>query len=147
MRLDWEPPEDPLIVYGDADLLKIVVINLLSNAAKYGFQQGRIELSVELTDGILRFSVFNEGPGWPESEQPRLFKKFTRLQTEELQRRKGTGVGLYTCWRIARLHGGRIFAESKHGEWARFTCEIPQPLAQPLPTEIHDTDSVIEQPR
>jgi len=128
MRLDWTPPEGALAVEVDTDLTKIVLVNLLSNAVKYGNEGGRIELSVSLNDDMLHLGVLNEGPGFPASELPRLFKKFSRLQTKELKSRKGTGVGLYTCWRIIHLHGGRIWAESEHGQWARFSFEIPQPL-------------------
>ncbi|MBN2081331.1 HAMP domain-containing histidine kinase [bacterium] len=128
MQLDWTPPDGALAAEIDTDLLKIVLVNLLSNAVKYGNADGRIELSVSLDDGLLHVGVLNEGPGFPASELPRLFKKFSRLQTAELKSRKGTGVGLYTCWRIIHLHGGRIWAESEEGHWARFSFELPQPL-------------------
>ena len=51
---------------------------------------------------------------------------------EELMKQKGTGVGLYTSWRIVQLHGSKIEADSKQGEWAEFAVRIPQPL----PTEV-----------
>jgi K+-sensing histidine kinase KdpD len=76
--------------------------------------------------------VWNEGPGFPESEKIRLFKRFSILQTPELARRKGHGVGLYVTWKIIMLHGGRIWADSKHGEWAVFTFEIPPLMDQCL---------------
>jgi len=76
-------------------------------------------------------AVWNEGPGFPEAEKSRLFRKFSRLQTPELLKQKGTGVGLYTSWRIVRLHGGRIRADSEEGHWAEFRVELPQPLPDP----------------
>jgi hypothetical protein len=57
-----------------------------------------------------------------------LFKRFSRLKSPELMKEKGTGVGLYTTWRIIQLHHGRIIADSAPGEWASFTFRIPQPI-------------------
>ena len=73
-------------------------------------------------------SVWNEGPGFPPESRGELFRKFSRLQTPETRDRTGTGVGLYTAWRIVHLHGGRMEAASQEGAWAEFSLEIPQPL-------------------
>lgn len=131
-RLERVFPPGPVALMADADLLRIVVINLLGNAAKYGHQGGRIEARLAVSDEKVNFAVWNEGPGFPPEERPRLFRRFSRLQTPELARRKGTGVGLYTCWRIIQLHGGSMFAQSEHGQWAEFGFELP--LSGP-PTE------------
>lgn len=130
MRLEREgkaPPE----VQCDPSLMTIAVTNLLGNAAKYGNEGGLIILgSSECASGF-RLWVFNEGPGFPESQKRDLFRRFSRLKTPELVKRRGTGVGLYNCWHIVQLHGGRIWAESAEGLWAKFTLEIPQPLQAP----------------
>ncbi len=112
----------------DPNLLKIVVVNLVGNASKYGNPDGLIKVRVHQGEDRFQVAVYNEGPGFPSEERGRLFRKFSRLQTPELRTRKGTGVGLYTAWRIIRLHGGRIDAESDHGQSAEFSLEIPQPL-------------------
>ncbi|NLX14106.1 MAG: GAF domain-containing sensor histidine kinase [Phycisphaerales bacterium] len=128
MQLDRPIPEKPIMAELDPDLMKIVLVNLLSNAVKYGREKGMIRIKLEQYPDRLSVSVWNEGPGFPESEQNRLFRKFSRLQTPELLQQKGTGVGLYTCWRIIQLHHGRIRARSEPGQWAEFYFEIPQPL-------------------
>jgi len=115
----------------DPDLLKIVAVNLLGNASKYGNPGGQAALGLHEEGGLVRCSVWNEGPGFPASERARLFRKFSRLKTPELLARKGSGVGLYTSWWIVRQHGGRIWAESEPGAWARFTFEIPIHPAAP----------------
>ena len=112
----------------DTSLFHIVMVNLLSNAVKYGVDKGKISIQVQKGDSGLHIEVQNDGPGFPESERSKLFRKFSRLQTPELLQRKGTGVGLYTVFRIVRLHSGRIRAESEPGKWARFIIDIPQPL-------------------
>jgi hypothetical protein len=128
MRLERHYPEHPAIAACDPSLLKIVLVNLLGNAVKYGNEGGLIRLRCGVAPGKFIVSVWNEGPGFPAEERSRLFRKFSRLQSPELKNRKGTGVGLYTAWRIAHLHGGRMDANSKQGSWAEFSLEIPQPL-------------------
>jgi len=115
----------------DPILLRIVLVNLLDNAVKYGNEGGRIRLLADLTaprqgsSAKLKVSVWNEGPGFAEAEKNKLFRRFSRLDDPALKTRRGTGVGLYNAWRIIQLHKGRITAESKQGEWAEFCFEIP----------------------
>jgi len=106
--------------------MKIVMMNLIGNGIKYGNRGGTLRVSLSKSYKKYEVSVWNEGPGFSEEERYRLFKKFSRLQATELADRKGSGIGLYVSWRIVRLHGGRIFAESQQGSWARFTVELPQ---------------------
>jgi two-component system NtrC family sensor kinase len=131
MTLERSAPEGPE-VQCDPDLLKIVLVNLLGNAVKYGWEGGILRLGVERRADRLRVTVWNQGPGFSAQERPRLFRKFSRLQSPELQERKGTGVGLYTAWRLVRLHGGSMDARSEPGQWAEFSLEIPQPLPEGL---------------
>ena len=133
MRLEQNLPAAVTPVELDPQLLRIVMVNLLGNAVKYGHEDGEIRLTVDQDEAELRVSVWNEGPGFPDAERSRLFRKFSRLQTPELRSRKGTGIGLYTCWRIIQMHGGRIEADSEHGRWAEFRFRIPQPLPQAEP--------------
>jgi two-component system, NtrC family, sensor kinase len=114
-----------LRVYADPDQLKIVYDNLLSNAIKYGREGGWIRLGAELTAGMIRLSVENEGEGIPRDQTNRLFRKFSRLATIEETGQKGTGLGLYICRAIVEAHGGEMLAESAEGEWARFTFTLP----------------------
>jgi len=127
MKVQQDVPTDLPPVALDPQLMRIVLANLLSNAVKYGREHGLVRVQARHEGDHFTLSVWNEGAGWPRSEQMRLFKKFSRLQTPELLKQKGTGVGLYTCWRIVQWHGGRMRADSEQGRWAEFTCEIPQP--------------------
>ncbi len=112
----------------DPDMMKIVIMNLVSNGIKYGNLNGRLRIS--LVKGFKKFSlsVWNEGPGFTEQERHLLFRKFSRLKAAELIERKGSGIGLYVSWKIVQLHCGRIAADSEHGAWARFTVDLPQYL-------------------
>jgi len=123
----------------DPTLLRIVTVNLLDNAIKYGNEGGDIRVKAEV--GLdekggerLRISVWNSGPGFSQAQQNKLFRRFSRLDDPALKSRRGTGVGLYNSWRIIQLHKGRITAESEHGAWAEFSFEIPATAdcAEPL---------------
>lgn len=129
IQLHREYDPAPLPAEGDVNLLKIVLVNLLGNAVKYGEDHGEIRLRVAAENEMLRVAVWNRGPGFPAGQKAKLFRKFSRLDTPELKKRKGTGVGLYTTWRIIELHGGRITAEAEPGSWAEFTFIIPLTLS------------------
>jgi signal transduction histidine kinase len=126
IKLERKYRETVFPVRCDTDLVKIVMMNLLSNGIKYGNRGGILRITLE--KGFKKFlvDVWNEGPGFSEREKHRLFKKFSRLQAAELIDRKGSGIGLYVSWKIVQLHCGRIYAESEQGAWARFTMELPQ---------------------
>ncbi len=125
ITLEKNYPESVGTVFCDPSLIKIVITNLLSNAVKYGNAGGTIRITVIREGGKFICTVWNEGPGFPESEKKKLFRKFSRLESSELMKRKGTGIGLYTSWKIIRLHDGRIKGTSEEGQWAEFTFEIP----------------------
>ena len=95
----------------DPTLLRIVTVNLLDNAIKYGNEGGDIRVKAEVgadEKGAerLRISVWNSGPGFSHGQQNKLFRRFSRLDDPALKTRRGTGVGLYNSWRIVQLHRG-----------------------------------------
>jgi two-component system NtrC family sensor kinase len=125
MRAVSEIPED-FVARCDEGLLTSVLQNLLSNALKYGREGGLIRVGGERTDErTLTFSVWNEGPGFAPDAGERLFQKFSRLGREGADTKAGTGLGLFVSRRIVEGHGGRIWAESEPGRWARFSFTLP----------------------
>lgn len=118
------PPE--MTLEADRDLLRIVYDNLLSNAIKYGREGGRVVLDARENKHEVVLSVCNEGQGISESKVSMLFQKFSRLDGPEYTGKKGTGLGLYICREIAEKHGGKIWAESTEGQWAKLIFTIPK---------------------
>ncbi|MFZ0520688.1 MAG: PAS domain S-box protein [Candidatus Acidiferrales bacterium] len=108
----------------DPGLVKLVLTNLLSNAAK--FTRNRpvaiIEIGSALTDGRLAISVRDNGVGFDPQYADKLFGVFQRLHRQEDF--EGTGVGLATVQRIVRRHGGEIWAQSKPGCGAEFSFTL-----------------------
>ncbi len=112
-------------VNGDPNLLKIVVTNLINNAIKYGTPETPVRVRVAEENGQYQVSIRNEGVGIsPEDAEQRLFKKFSRLKQKGTEGVKGSGLGLYICKKIVEKHHGRIWVESKVGEYATFCFTI-----------------------
>lgn len=118
--------QDCPTVHADPRLLKIVVSNLVNNAVKYGKENTDIEIALKSEGGNLVFSVLNEGVGFTREDiETKLFTKFSRLKQRGTEGVKGSGLGLYICKKIIDKHGGRIWAESEQGSWAKFIFTLP----------------------
>lgn len=114
-----------LMVNADPTLVRIVYDDLLSNAVKYGREGGVILLDAEASDDFVTLSVRNEGEGIPPEKKAQLFKRFSRLDTPGATGKKGTGLGLFICKEIVEKHGGKIWVDSKSGEWVKFSFTLP----------------------
>jgi len=114
-----------LVVNADPTLMRVVYDDLISNAVKYGREGGSILLEADERSDKLTLSVRNDGEGIPPEKQTQLFKRFSRLDTPSATGKKGTGLGLYICKEIVEKHGGEIWADSKIGEWVKFSFTLP----------------------
>jgi signal transduction histidine kinase len=121
------PAAAALLVNGDADELRTVLLNLLDNAVKYS--SNRVQVAVEVAapaPDTVWVRVKDRGVGIPGSQLKRIFKRFYRFQTRGFKV-KGTGLGLYIVRSIVKQHGGRVFAASEgEGKGATFTVELPR---------------------
>lgn len=114
-----------LEVVCDPDLMNSVFQNLISNAVKYGKKDSKILISSKEVKGELHISIFNEGIGFSRNDSENMFTKFSRFSSENYSTKSGTGLGLFVTKNIINKHGGKIWAESRQGEWAKFTFTIP----------------------
>lgn len=112
-------------ITGHWDRLRLeqVLVNLLSNAMKYA-QGGKIQIFSESENGVARFCVKDQGMGVAKEDQDRIFDRFERAVP--VKNFGGLGLGLYVSREIVRRHGGRISVESRPGEGASFTVELPE---------------------
>ncbi|MVM36183.1 PAS domain-containing protein [Spirosoma sp. HMF4905] len=112
----------------DGQLLKQVLINLLSNASKYSSDNKQIELTTSVKDNQLSLAVKDEGIGIPDADKDKLFINFFRARN--VNHVDGIGLGLYAVKRCVDLLGGRI-TFSKLDVGTVFTVQLP--LSPPLP--------------
>ena len=110
----------------DKSLFGMAVQNLLSNAAKYTPEGGKIQLSTSSREEEFRIEVKDTGMGIAEDELEQVFEKFYRASSAESEH--GSGIGLSTARAIVRLHGGEIEAVSKLGEGSTFSIVLPRSL-------------------
>lgn len=120
-----ERPAGPLVGAWDADRVRQVVQNLLSNAGKYAPEGSEIRVRVEARgDGAL-VAVADRGPGIPPEELPRLFDRFYRTAAAAASGAPGLGLGLHICRLLVEAHGGRIWVESAPGEGTTVSFTLP----------------------
>ncbi|HEY2804970.1 MAG TPA: CHASE3 domain-containing protein [Gemmatimonadales bacterium] len=121
----------PLVGGWDRVRLEQVVVNLVSNAIRYGGGQPiRIDGRGE-DDGVV-LTVTDSGPGIDPDLLPRLFRRFERGTASS----RGLGLGLYISRRIVEAHGGAISAKSRPGEGATFTIHLPRQAPAIPPDQV-----------
>jgi signal transduction histidine kinase len=108
----------------DPTYLRRILTNLLSNAA--GFTEvGHITLAAEGTPGALTIQVSDTGIGISPEDLPRLFHRFTQLESPRTRRRGGSGLGLAIVRGLLDQLGGHVHVSSRLGEGTTFTVEVP----------------------
>lgn len=113
----------PLLGLWDATRLEQVVVNLLSNALKYGSGKP-IEVEVSAIDGEVKLSVTDHGIGIAPEDLERIFSRFERAVP--VRHYGGLGLGLYISRNIVEAHGGTLRVESRPNQGARFIAELPR---------------------
>jgi signal transduction histidine kinase len=121
-NVHMQPLGEP--VWVDQDLWEKVVLNLLSNALKFTFE-GSIDVSLERKGASVELSVRDTGTGIPQSELPRLFERFHRVEGAKSRTHEGSGIGLALVHELSRLHGGTVSVTSAPGQGSSFRVTIP----------------------
>ncbi|HET7290905.1 MAG TPA: ATP-binding protein, partial [Vicinamibacteria bacterium] len=129
------PPHFPPIV-ADADRLRQVLTNLVSNAVKYSPHGGSISIRCrQRGEEHVVIEVVDHGLGIPKEQVGGLFQKFSRVHTDEHLRVQGTGLGLYICRLIVEGHGGQVWVESEEGQGSVFGLVLPRDASAVAPAE------------
>ena len=123
--LELEIPAQPVLLKADPDRLMQVMLNLLSNAAKFVPQQaGKVEVVLSTGPHGPRVSVHDNGPGVPAAQKALIFEKF-RQGGDAANRPQGTGLGLPISRQIVEHFGGRMWIEESAGQGACFVFALP----------------------
>lgn len=118
-------PDAPLVLLADPDRLTQVLLNLLSNAAKFvPVPGGRVDVSLRRDDTGVTLVVRDNGPGVSPEQQALIFERF-RQGGDAANRPQGTGLGLPISRQIVEHFGGRLWLESQVGQGAAFCFRLP----------------------
>lgn len=119
---------EPLRINGNADRLKQLLLNLVSNAVKFTPDGGSITLSLSEEGQYAVMRVTDTGIGIPESQLPFVFDRFYQVESSRANTEidSGTGLGLSICKWIAEAHNGTIRVDSQPGQGTTFTIAIPK---------------------
>ena len=115
-------------VYADPDLIHQVTYNLLDNAIKFTPENGTIKLDAQRMGPEVEVSIWNSGQGISAEALPFVFERFYKEDQSRGLHARGSGLGLHICKVLVNLSGGRIWVESKQGEWCRFVFTLPAEL-------------------
>jgi signal transduction histidine kinase len=123
--VELDLPEHVPLLHTDPDRLLQVLLNLLSNAAKFVPPgQGRVRIRLRADAARVSVEVEDNGPGVPAEQQQLVFEKF-RQGGDAFHRPQGTGLGLPISRRIVEHFGGRMWLRSEPGRGACFGFELP----------------------
>jgi Na+/proline symporter/nitrogen-specific signal transduction histidine kinase len=126
VTLETRLPRDVPPVTADRDRIMQVMLNLLSNAAKFCDQRnGRVVVSLTRHDEYLQTDVEDNGAGISDADQKVIFDKFRQVGDAMVAKPQGTGLGLSISRQIIQHLGGRLWVQSRAGEGARFSFTIP----------------------
>jgi K+-sensing histidine kinase KdpD len=112
------------VVQGDRERLRQLLVNLLTNAAKYTVAGDEIEVKAGSSNGLVTVTVRDHGPGIPAEQHSLVFEKFGRLNHGG-KSKPGAGLGLFIARSIAEAHGGSLELSSERGMGATFTLRLP----------------------
>ncbi|MEN9353658.1 MAG: Alkaline phosphatase synthesis sensor protein PhoR [Fibrobacterota bacterium] len=118
----------PLVVRGDAHKLMRAVLNLVSNAVKYGPSIATVRVLLSQVDTEAWIEIVDQGPGIPEEKRGNLFERFYRVDEGRSREMGGTGLGLAIVKEVAEVHGGHAEVVCEPGQGSRFRIRIPLPI-------------------
>jgi PAS domain S-box-containing protein len=124
VQLESQIPPDLPSIYSDQEKIKQILLNLLSNAAKFT-HQGHISLSARKEGALVIVDVSDSGIGVSEEALRTIFDEFQQADSSTTRQYGGTGLGLSISRRLARLLGGDLTATSRLGEGSTFTLSLP----------------------
>lgn len=118
-------PHHPCRIEADSDLIRQLVQNLMSNAAKFTPRGGKVTVILEEEAAAARIIVQDTGPGIPEDKLEKVFDRFYQVDASDTREHGGSGLGLAICKNIVEWHGGKIWVENVKNSGAKFVVLLP----------------------
>jgi len=117
-----------LTITADEDMLDTILRNLITNAIKFSYENGKITITAEERADDILISVADQGKGMEPYILEKLFLVDSKTSTPGTNNESGTGLGLLLCKEFVELHGGIIWAESKFGSGSSFFFTLPKSI-------------------
>jgi two-component system sensor histidine kinase/response regulator len=115
------------IVYGDERMISTVIRNLLTNAIKFTYEEGRIDILLhDSSEKEITIAVKDNGIGMSEEIRSNLFKIGAKVSQHGTNKERGTGLGLVLCQEFADLNHGKLSVESEEGKGSTFYLTLPK---------------------
>ncbi len=124
LDVEFEAPEDRLMVYSDKDAINQVLYNLCDNAVKFSREGGKYRIVITENQTHVTVKVYNEGAGIAAEDLPHVFDRFYKSDKSRGLDKTGVGLGLYICKTIMDNLGENISASSVQDEYCEFTVTL-----------------------
>ncbi len=145
INLVFDTDTEEVFIPCDPEKIERVMLNLLSNAAKFTEPGDEISVYISKKENSVVVTVKDSGIGIPEDKLEEIFGRFKQVDKSLTRNREGSGIGLSLVKSIIELHGGKIFAKSELGKGSEFIFSLPimeevkNPENLPVDTEYHNT--------
>lgn len=126
VELDVQLPPADVVIEADRGAMTDALLNLLTNAAKYGGTAPRVEVRCAESAKEVYISVRDDGIGIPTTEHKRIFQKFYRMDDRLSRQQEGSGLGLAIVKHVLKAHGGHVKVDSQKGAGSEFSLVIPK---------------------
>lgn len=123
-------PKD-ISVYADEDMIKAVLRNLISNAIKFSYPGGKIDIDMTECAETVTLSIKDNGQGINKEMQSKLLKNIEHVTSNGTQNERGSGLGLLLCKDFVKMNGGKLWFVSQAGEGSTFYFTLPQFVSTP----------------
>jgi len=120
---------EKLVVFADRNMIKTILRNLISNAIKFTYKNGKVDVKAIARDNEVEIAVSDNGIGINKDTIAKLFRIDANLSTRGTENENGTGLGLFLCKEFVEKHGGKIWVESESGKGSIFKLILPSAIS------------------
>lgn len=113
------------VIYGNEDLVYRIIFNLVENAIKYNFPEGKVKIKLRRRGDFVELTISDTGIGIPDEDLPNIFSRFYRVDKARSSDAGGSGLGLSIVYDAVKLHSGSISVQQLPGGGTRFVVNFP----------------------
>ena len=125
VNMEIRMPKRSVMIDADSELIRQLLLNLMSNAVKFTPDGGRVTVLLEEEASAARIVVQDTGKGIPEDQLEKIFERFHQVDTSNTREHGGSGLGLAICKNIVEWHDGKIWVENVKEAGAKFVVLLP----------------------